>query len=64
MSQSLLSLKYLLLPAKILLLDAYTDRHPCKHSSEFSDIYLKNLLENLSHENKTIVLMGDFIIDL
>ena len=27
-------------------------------------IYLKDLLENLSHENKTIVIMGDFNIDL
>ena len=34
------------------------------HSSEFKDIYLKDLLQNLSHENKTIVLMGDFNIDL
>ena len=34
------------------------------HPSEFSDIYLKDLLENLSHENKTIVIMGDFNIDL
>ena len=34
------------------------------HSSEFNDIYLKDLLENLSHENKTIVIMGDFNIDL
>ena len=33
------------------------------HPSEFKDIYLKDLLENLSHENKTIVLMGDFNID-
>ena len=28
-------------------------RHPCIHPSEFNDIYLKDLLENLSHENKT-----------
>ena len=34
------------------------------HPSEFKDIYLKDLLENLSHENKTIVMMGDFNIDL
>ena len=27
-------------------------------------IYLKDLLENLSHENKTIAIMGDFNIDL
>ena len=34
------------------------------HPSEFNDIYLKDLLENLSHENKTIVIMGDFNIGL
>ena len=39
-------------------------RHLCMHPSEFNDIYLKDLLENLSHENKTIVIMGDFNIDL
>ena len=39
-------------------------RHPCMHSSEFNDIYLKDFLENLTHENKTIVIMGDFNIDL
>ena len=33
------------------------------YRSDFNDIYLKDLLENLSHENKTIVLMGDFNID-
>ena len=34
------------------------------YRSDFNDIYLKDLLENLSHENKTIVLMEDFNIDL
>ena len=34
-------------------------RHPCMHLSEFNNIYLKDFLENLSHENKTIVIMGD-----
>ena len=33
------------------------------YRSDFNDIYLKDLLENLSHENKTIVLMEDFNID-
>ena len=62
MSWSLLLLKYLLLQARTLLLDAY--RHLCMHPSEFNDIHLKDLLENLSHENKTIVIMRDFNIDL
>ena len=34
------------------------------YRSDFNDIYLKDLLENFSHENKTIVLMGDFNINL
>ena len=34
------------------------------HQSQFDDIYLKNLLENLSHENKAIVIVRDFNIDL
>ena len=39
-------------------------RHPSMHSSEFNSIYLNDLLEKLSHENKKIILMGDFNIDL
>ena len=34
------------------------------HPSEFNNIYLKDLLENLSHENKTTVIIEDFNIDL
>ena len=34
------------------------------HPSKFNDIYLKDLLENLSHENKTTVTMRNFNIDL
>ena len=32
--------------------------------SEFNNHYLSNLLDNLSEENKTVVLMGDFNADL
>ena len=39
-------------------------RHPCMHSSEFNSIFLNDLLEKLSHENKNNILMGDFNIDL
>ena len=39
-------------------------RYPSMHSSEFYSIYLSDLLEKLSHENKKIILMGDFNIDL
>ena len=34
------------------------------HSSEFNSIYINDLLEKLSHENKKNILMGDFNIDL
>ena len=66
MSYSLLSLKYLLiltsLGKNIIVECIY--RHPCMHPSEFNDMYLKNLLEYLSHDNKIIVLMGYFNTDL
>ena len=39
-------------------------RHPCMDPSEFNDFYLNELLNNLRKENKQIVLMGDFNIDL
>ena len=32
--------------------------------SEFNNHYLSNLLDNLSEENKTVVLLGDFNADL
>ena len=34
------------------------------HPSEFGNIYIKELLEKLSHENKTKVIIRDFNIDL
>ena len=39
-------------------------QHPSKNSTEFRDIYISKLLRKISKENKTIVLMGDFNIDL
>ena len=32
--------------------------------SEFNDVYFQKLLQNLENENKQIVLMGDFNIDM
>ena len=32
--------------------------------SEFNDVYLHKLLQNFENENKQIVLMGDFNIDM
>ena len=39
-------------------------RHPCMNPTEFIDIYLSELLQKFSKEDKTIMLMGDFNIDL
>ena len=39
-------------------------RHPSIELSEFKSNYLRNLLDTLSSENKTIVLLGDFNADL
>ena len=39
-------------------------RHPSMNPTEFTDIYLSELLQKLSREDKTIMLMGDFNIDL
>ena len=39
-------------------------RHLSMELSEFNNYYLSNLLDNLSGENKTVVLLGDFNADL
>ena len=39
-------------------------RHPSMELSEFNNHYLSNLLDNLSDENKTVVLLGDLNADL
>ena len=39
-------------------------RHPSMELSEFNNHYLSNLLNNLSDENKTVILLGDFNADL
>ena len=39
-------------------------RHQSMELSEFSSDYLTNLLDTLSSENKTVVLLGDFNVDL
>ena len=39
-------------------------RHPSIELSEHNNDYLENLLEKLSLENKTLVLLGDFDADL
>ena len=39
-------------------------RHPSMELSEFNNHYLSNLLDSLSEENKTVLLLGDFNADL
>ena len=39
-------------------------RHGCIQHSEFNDEYLKPLSEKLISENKEVILLGDFNIDL
>ena len=39
-------------------------QHPCMNPTEFTENYLSELLQKLSKEDKTIILMGDFNIDL
>ena len=39
-------------------------RHPSMELSEFNNHYVSNLLDNLSEENKTVILLGDFKTDL
>ena len=39
-------------------------RHPSMGLSEFNSNYLTNLLDTLSSENKTVVLLGNFNVDL
>ena len=42
----------------------YRHRHLCMQHSEFNEEYLKHLSEKLIDENKKVVLLGDFNIDL
>ena len=39
-------------------------RYPCMQQSEFNEEYLKPLSEKLISENKEVILLGDFNIDL
>ena len=39
-------------------------RHPCMQHSELNYEYLKPVSENLISENKKVILLGDFNIDL
>ena len=39
-------------------------RHHCMDTTEFNSFYLKNLSQKLSREKKSLILMGDFNIDI
>ena len=53
------------LPKKTNLFVGCIYRHPCMDICTFNDHYLNPSLDQLSKEvNKTIVLLGDFNIDL
>ena len=39
-------------------------RHPCMEVTEFNDVFLQNIPEKLSYENKEIIIMGDFNTDI
>ena len=39
-------------------------RHPCMQHSELNYKYIKPVSENLISENKKVILLGDFNIDL
>ena len=39
-------------------------RDPCMEVTEFNDVFHQNILENLSYENKEIILMVAFNIDI
>ena len=53
----------IIIPRKANLIVGCIYRHPCMSINEFNDLF-SPILQKLSSENKTIVLLGDFNIDL
>ena len=51
-------------PKKTNMIVGCIYRHPHMDLNEFNDYYVNNLLDKLSKENKTVLLLGDFNIDL
>ena len=39
-------------------------QHPCMDPGEFNGVHPHDVLEKLSNENKTVILMADFNVDL
>ena len=46
------------------IITSYIYRHTSMELSEFNSDYLTNVLDTLSSENKTVILLGDFNADL
>ena len=51
-------------PNKSNLIVGLIYRHPCMALDEFNNHFLSTLLDKTSNENKTMILLGDFNIDL
>ncbi|XP_065654555.1 uncharacterized protein LOC136081185 [Hydra vulgaris] len=54
----------ILLPSEKNIIVGCIYCHPCMSTSEFNITYIQTLLDKLSLENKNIVLLGDFNINL
>ena len=54
----------ILSPEKSNIIVGCIYRHPSMSLSEFNDSYLAPLLSKISLENKTVLLLGDFNVDL
>ena len=54
----------ILCPGKSNIIVGCIYRHPSMSLSEFNDTYLAPLLSKISLENKTVLLLGDFNVDL
>ena len=54
----------IVIPQKKNIIVGCIYRHPCMDPHEFNNIYLNPLLEKFSFEKKSVVLLGDFNINL
>ena len=59
-----LSLLRFLCPKKSNIIVGCIYKHPSMSITEFVDLYFSPVLEKISHEKKSIIILGDFNIDL
>ena len=64
MKLNLLLLKLSIQKIQILLWESFTDMHPSMDLTDFNCNYLNKLLENVSEEQKSVYLLGDFNVNL